>query len=70
MPSTAQPVYAVARVVLKCSCCASCVQATDASALCSLVLRLLQQYAGFNQGRTSVAAAVQLRDEAAHEAGR
>lgn len=47
-----------------------CAQAADASALCSLVLRLLQQYAGFNQGRTSVAAAVRLRDEAAHEAGR
>ena len=47
-----------------------CAQAADASALCSLVLRLLQQYAGFNQGRTSMAAAVRLRDEAAHEAGR
>lgn len=38
--------------------------------LCQFVLHLLQQYAAFNQGQTSVAAAVRLRAEAAQEACR
>ncbi len=46
------------------------VQAEDAARLCQFVLHLLQQYAGFNQGHMSVAAATRLRAEAAQESCR
>ena len=38
--------------------------------LCKFVLHLLQRYAAHNQGQTSVAAAMRLREEAAQEACR
>ena len=45
-------------------------QGGDATMLCKFVLHLLQRYAAYNQGQTSVVAAVRLRAEAAQEACR